>query len=81
MQIYTVNSTELRRVVVELVPERPAILELDVVRGAVCRQTRVTNNAKSTITRHVKKTSAAKKGQKWVIPSGDENVILGNCCS
>ena len=79
-EVYTINSTELRRVAVELVPELPTIPDLGTVRRST-RQAQVGNKAKASISKQVKKVKALPKGQKWVIPSSEENVILGNCCS
>jgi hypothetical protein len=79
-EVYTINSTELRRVAVELVPELPTIPDLGTVRRST-RQAQVGNKAKASISKQVKKVKALPKGQKWVTPSSEENVILGNCCS
>ena len=70
-----INSTELRRIGVQLAPEKPSTAQapLNVVRRTSARA------AKSTH-KQVKEKKAAPKGQKWRMESSEENLILETCC-
>ena len=79
MEVYTFNSVELRRIGVELLPTKK--MELNTVRRSAVATRSSSNSSKArAITKEVKQQRANPKGQTWVIPSSEENLILENCC-
>jgi hypothetical protein len=70
---FTFNSTELRRVKVELEVVHPPRQELNVV----ARQRRLRNAA---VVRHERNVSAPAPTRRWTIAAAEENIILSNCC-
>jgi hypothetical protein len=77
LKVYTFNSTELRRVGVELMVQGGSIGQLGEVRRS-SRAAKPTGKSKA-ITKLVTKKQAVKKGQVWVIPTSEENIILEHC--
>jgi hypothetical protein len=79
----TFNSTELRKVNVDLEVVCPPRQELNVLareRRSVALASDVRRRHSSVVRWHVQEVTAPVPTRRWKLAAAEENIILGHCC-